>query len=356
MMKNIKMYTILLLVFVAYPLFAQIVIDWTEIPHVIGTTWTKNNKDSVVVDLGSTGGPQTWVFTSQPMGTDSSIQLIVPVSSTPFADSFPDANLVYRSPADSDTVYEYYKLTAGWDITLGLGGTGPDTTFLMQYAPVDSGPLPLHYQDSRSFHYGFTIKVGGDSLRYDHFGLLTCNAYGTVTIPYGSYPCLRVCVFDTCAMIMYVNGMPVYWDTVTHIDYQFVAENYSGVVCIISYPEETNSNYTNAAILERLTSFFTGVEESKIESVFSISHQPNPFSDHVTITYALPKASHVDLRVYDRIGRLIKTVVNAFQDQGKQTAVWYGKDESGDRLPDGVYFYRLNVDGTDLTGKMLMLR
>jgi hypothetical protein len=346
----------LILAWTIVPLYSQIVIDWTEIPHSVGTTWTKNNKDSVSVDLGSTGGPQTWAFTSQPMGSDSSIQLIVPVSSTPFADSFPDANLVYQSPVDSDTAYGYYELTAGWDITLGLGGIGPDTTFLMQYAPVDSCPLPLHYQDSRSFHYGFTIEMGSDSLRYDHFGRQTCNAYGTVTIPYGSYPCLRVCVFDTCAMTMYVGGTPIYWDTITHINYQFVAENHGAVVCIISYPEETNPNFTDAAILERLTSFSSGIEESKTAAVFSLSHQPNPFSDKVAITYSLPQRSHVDLRVYDRTGRLIKTVVNAFQNQGKQTAMWYGNDESGNLLSAGIYFYRLNIDKKVLTGKMLMLR
>lgn len=360
-MKLLRSMVLLMLFVVIVPLYSQIVIDWTEVPHYIGTEWTKNGKDSVNVDLGSTGGPQTWNFTSQPMGTESEDLFIVPVSSTPFVDSFPDANLVYMSFADSDTVYQYYELIPDFMNTLGLGGVGPDTNFLLQYEPIDSAPLPLSYGDSRHFHYGFSMAEGIDSVRFDHYGFQICDAYGTVIVPYGNFECLRVCDFDTCVMTVFVSGVPVFSDTITYIVYGFPAEDYGAVVCIKSYPDETNPNYTEALNLDRLTYFSTGIEEFTTCTKSSFSVYPNPFRQKTEISFQMQdvrcKMQDISLKIYDVSGRIVK-IFNLTSDFLPLTSTisWDGRDEKGKSVPSGVYFYYLNIDETSLIGKMLMLK
>ncbi len=357
-MRVMKLCTAALFLVTASPLFAQITIDWTEIPQTIGTSWTKNSKDIVTVDLGSTGGPQTWNFTSQPMGTDSVILLVVPVSSTPFADSFPDANLTYKSRADGDTAYQYYELEPGFMCMLGLAVVTTDTSNVFRYIPADSVSLPVNYGDSAYYHYGYLIDLGMGPMyecRFDMHGKRVVDAYGTVVIPYGSFECLRICAFDTCDFSIDSSGVNIYFQSTTHIRYEFPTEDFSNVVCITSYPGETNQNFTEAEVIERLTFFSTAIEESKTAPILSSSHQPNPFSSHVAITYSLTRTNHVSLRIYDINGRLVGTVVNTSQPQGSYSAMWCGKDELGNPLPNGVYFYHLKVDNTSSMGKILLI-
>jgi serine protease AprX len=333
-----------------------IVVDWTEIPQFIDTEWLINSSNDVSVDLGSTGGPQNWNFTAQPMGSDSCHVRIVSKTSTPFADSFPEANLVYKAVHNSDTSYQYQELDSTFLSTLGSGSVMLDTAYVLQYEPIDSQPLPIIHGNSNRYHYGFTVGESDTVVKYEWYGLSVIDAWGTVTIPYGAFPCLRQCSFDTCATTTFVTGNPISGDTITHIHYTFIAEEHNEVVSISSHPGETDPDFSDAAILERLTFFYMGIEETSTSHKTLLSYYPNPFSEYVNITFSLMKPSHVNLTVYDVSGRLVTTMIDKHQQQGKYTVTWFGTNESGNQLPNGIYFYHLDIDGTILTGKMLLIR
>ncbi len=78
----------------------------------------------------------------------------------------------------------------------------------------------------------------------------------------------------------------------------------------------------------------------------------NPFNLFTKISYSIPNSDFVTLKVYDIIGREIKTLVNEVQKSGEYSINF---DASG--LSSGIYFYRLQVgkNFTD-TKKMLLLR
>ncbi|MGC8653662.1 MAG: VPS10 domain-containing protein [Candidatus Kryptoniota bacterium] len=65
---------------------------------------------------------------------------------------------------------------------------------------------------------------------------------------------------------------------------------------------------------------------------------PNPFNPSTLISYRLPSESYVTLRVYDILGREIKTLFNGRQNKGDHNVNF---DASA--LPSGVYFYRISV-------------
>lgn len=88
---------------------------------------------------------------------------------------------------------------------------------------------------------------------------------------------------------------------------------------------------------------------------------PNPFNpktDLLRIKYNLSKSSSVSLRIFDFGMNLVRTVLqNASRGiNPEQLDYWDGKDDTGKVVPNGVYFYRLDIgDDTPLFGKILLM-
>ncbi|MCP3974704.1 MAG: T9SS type A sorting domain-containing protein [bacterium] len=83
---------------------------------------------------------------------------------------------------------------------------------------------------------------------------------------------------------------------------------------------------------------------------------PNPFNPKTTIKFALASEEHVHLSVYDLSGRVVKTLVNGSMLATDHEVVWDGKNENGDRIASGVYFYKLVAGDYTATEKMVMLK
>jgi hypothetical protein len=82
-----------------------------------------------------------------------------------------------------------------------------------------------------------------------------------------------------------------------------------------------------------------------------LQNYPNPFNPSTTISYQLAKSGFVSLKVYDSIGREVKTLIN-----GNQSAGYHTVQFDGSRLAAGVYFYRLNVAGYSSVKKLIQLK
>ena len=87
--------------------------------------------------------------------------------------------------------------------------------------------------------------------------------------------------------------------------------------------------------------------EENIEYVpvkFSL-HQnyPNPFNPETQIRYTLPLHAKVQLKIYDILGRQVRTLVNENKAAGSYLKTWDGLDQSGNRVSSGLYFYRLEA-------------
>lgn len=80
-------------------------------------------------------------------------------------------------------------------------------------------------------------------------------------------------------------------------------------------------------------------------------NSPNPFNNATTISYSLEKPGNVQLDIYNSLGQRIETLVdNISQNAGDHSVNWNPlRDYSS-----GVYHYRLNVDGKNLSGKMVL--
>ncbi len=90
---------------------------------------------------------------------------------------------------------------------------------------------------------------------------------------------------------------------------------------------------------------------------FQAKNHPNPFNPKTTITFAMPRAGHVDLKVFNVRGQLVKTLVDGVRPAGAgQVAVWDGTDDRGSAAASGVYFYEVRAGGEVRIGKMTLLK
>jgi hypothetical protein len=85
-------------------------------------------------------------------------------------------------------------------------------------------------------------------------------------------------------------------------------------------------------------------------------NHPNPFNPITRIRYDLPEACTVRIVVYDVAGRQVAEPVNAMQSAGRYRAVWEGRDASGQPVPSGLYFCRIEAGEFVAVRKMMLVR
>ena len=85
--------------------------------------------------------------------------------------------------------------------------------------------------------------------------------------------------------------------------------------------------------------------------VFVSAGYPNPFRSRVAVNFTLPRASEVSVKVYSGAGLLVATLHQGVMTAGPQTVTWnVGRD-----VKPGVYFYRVDGDGQQSTGKIVRI-
>lgn len=83
---------------------------------------------------------------------------------------------------------------------------------------------------------------------------------------------------------------------------------------------------------------------------------PNPFNPETFIEYQLPEPSHVSLKIYDLMGREVRTLVNDERAAGYHRVTWDGRDEAGLKLHSGIYLYRMQAGDFVQARKILLVK
>jgi hypothetical protein len=89
---------------------------------------------------------------------------------------------------------------------------------------------------------------------------------------------------------------------------------------------------------------------------------PNPFRGTTTIRFEVPElnnavgAPRVELKIYNVLGQVVRTLIDAELQPGAYTATWNGRDARGRPVAAGVYFYNLNANGLRITKKMALIQ
>ncbi|MDI6808237.1 MAG: kelch repeat-containing protein [Candidatus Eisenbacteria bacterium] len=103
-------------------------------------------------------------------------------------------------------------------------------------------------------------------------------------------------------------------------------------------------------------SLYGPVAESPVRYVDSLELSPSPFSETVTITFAVSKETRASVRIYDVRGRLVKTVLDEKLSPSSKSVTWDGRDASGVRVGSGIYICSLKTDNVSLSRKLVFVR
>ena len=83
---------------------------------------------------------------------------------------------------------------------------------------------------------------------------------------------------------------------------------------------------------------------------------PNPFNPTTTIAYSIAEAGPVELAIFNVRGQLVKTLVREEQVANIYRVTWDGRNNRGNTIASGVYFYRLRAANFMQTKKMVLIR
>jgi hypothetical protein len=87
-----------------------------------------------------------------------------------------------------------------------------------------------------------------------------------------------------------------------------------------------------------------------------LQNYPNPFRAGSVIRYEMAKAGTAELRVFDVRGQLVKRIVSEHSQPGRYEVAWHGRNEQGQSVPPGAYFYRLVAGKFSQSRKMILIR
>jgi hypothetical protein len=105
----------------------------------------------------------------------------------------------------------------------------------------------------------------------------------------------------------------------------------------------------------------TGVAEPRLRSPDATNRlvvraQPNPFAGSTNLSVGLPAAGSVDLKVYDNNGRVVRTLASGTAVGTRALFPWDGRDERGQTVAPGIYFYRVKSATAEAWGKVVLSR
>jgi hypothetical protein len=92
--------------------------------------------------------------------------------------------------------------------------------------------------------------------------------------------------------------------------------------------------------------------KSAVVEEFGLSQNyPNPFNPKTTISFSIPKAQHVTLKVFDVLGCEVATLID-----GTEPAGTHAVELDGSMLSSGIYYYRMEAGQFSAFKKLTLIK
>ena len=198
--------------------------------------------------------------------------------------------------------------------------------------------------DSISFTWDESIDVDGDELLYDFTASLIVNGqvkaeYNSSSLTIREMKIDHQSVFDEIFAAQAMFG-EIEWD-VSVRDSMVEVTSENGAL--------TLGVNASAAVLS--------INGELLPEVFSL-HQnyPNPFNPVTKLRYDLPENGHVNITIYDMLGREVKTLINQIHDAGYRSVIWDATNDYDKPVSAGIYLYQIQAGEYISTKKMVLLK
>ena len=289
-------------------------------------------------------------------------------------------------PAGLEFVVEYHSL-AGTPTTVGVTdvtytatnatGTSASLTFTIEVIEDDSGPGPLDVNGDGqvtamdlvavALFYGtqvppginFPADVNADGvvnildLTAVARGIDAANS-GIQGLSLQEIEAALAAAIEQTADIEVIAEAPVGFGTAQHmpsVAYRNVAD---------ALADAEHLGYSVHAVLKELLQLLTEMAEVP-ETTALLPNYPNPFNPETWIPYHLSKGTEVTLKIYDVRGVAVRALTLGHQAAGVyesrgRAAYWDGRNDLGEQVASGVYFYTLAAGEFTATRKLLIAK
>jgi len=146
----------------------------------------------------------------------------------------------------------------------------------------------------------------------------------------------------------------------------FTAPSTPGTVTLAAAGNSVNDNSSNSGdewsfapdkIVTVVMPTSVDNEPNNIAKTFSLEQNyPNPFNPSTNIQYNLRESDYVSLTVYNATGQKVRTLVNANQSSGNHTVNWDSRNDNGNLVSSGIYYYILKAGNEKVLSRKMILQ
>ena len=128
----------------------------------------------------------------------------------------------------------------------------------------------------------------------------------------------------------------------------FVDQSYPPIDSNIVYLIRAYVSYTASGVKETV---------ELLPTAYSLDQNyPNPFNPSTIIRYELPKAGNVQIKIFNSTGQEVRSLLDDFEPSGTHNLMWDARDNHGQHVSSGIYFYRIVAGDFVQTKKMILLK
>jgi len=132
--------------------------------------------------------------------------------------------------------------------------------------------------------------------------------------------------------------------------------HYTASACLLGDTDIAHNVLVDSCIVDSVS---VGVEEMApgvpTSALALYQNYPNPMGSGTTIRYQIPEGGMVSLSVYDSNGRLVRNLVSGHHSEGSYETSWDGRNDLGNEVSCGVYFYRLVTPQGNRSQKLALM-
>ncbi len=156
------------------------------------------------------------------------------------------------------------------------------------------------------------------------------------------------------AFVLFYNQVPLYYTSIAND-----AGNYKTIGSVFEFGGLQDGAATKAELMYKILEFFgdivTNTKENHIKRKLSLTVYPNPIKNQATILFNLNQSERVAISIYNLNGQRIRNLCDREFAEGVHKLHWDGTNQFQQKLPAGIYFVKMQVEGAVHTHKVAVM-
>jgi hypothetical protein len=337
-----KFYTVILLITCAvFTLQAQPTLNHPGNTPQIGDQIFLQYVDHNGLAPGASGAGVSWDFGTLTNADLLMVEVVDPTL-TPYSGDFPDADMAFST---GGIAFSYNTADNSGMYLLGFGADTGGVVILNVYTNYETMiTYPFTYNSSFSDEYKGGFSSMGVQIRQSGTVTTTGDAYGTITLPTGTFNNVLRTKTERMQVDSMFLGAKFLQATVNNdILYNWYTANGTTPIFSLTTDESgtpTSANYGDEA---------TGLEEGQ-ESISNMQVYPNPATDNLTVSFKNTSLSVVTISLVNQLGQSVLSVTNKYGQSGTRT-----EKLDISNIPSGIYYVQIGTGNKEVMTQKILI-